>query len=543
MPDFSKTISVSQRSSFFLALLSGVVLGIASLFPDSWKAVVFASVASFGMVLLFSVSQKKSRHFFALGAMFSTTAFYWLPSTITLFGGFPSPLAYLVFALFVATSALQFSLVAKCAEKFAPRSGSSWWVFPVFWLAGEAFFPRLFPWGLGHNFLAWRSFAALASVVGSFSLSFLILSWFSFAYHFFRGRSPKHFGIGVFWLTVLLIAPLTLGVFRHGQVLREAEQAPRVSFGVAQGNIGAWDGSNPKLLGENLAVYQQLSNSAKSAGAEILVWPESVMSTWTPTEYRGQTLQGTRFDPFPGGAVRLLYGGMTYEEKSAEEILRLRRSGSLVSRDDEYEKYNSAIALDASRVVGMYHKRALMPFGEYLPFSDLFPWIRSLSPMSGNLSAGKIVSPVFFPEVKERAVPEVRAGVLICYEDLVGRLSREYAFLDANVFVNLTNDAWYGHSHAQRQHSMLAAWRAVEGSKSLIRATNTGYSVVYGPRGETLATIPMYQPGFAVASVPLLSSQSPYVRWGDSFQWAILGLGFLFLVRSRRLRLDSPKIS
>lgn len=530
--------ALSDRRCLFGFLGAGVSLGVAALYPDRLLAVVFASLAVLGFCFFGRDSEQPGRHFFAAGILFYATAFYWLTYPLQIFGGFPPAIAYALFALFVLISALQFAAVGWGYGKLRPSEASEepWILLPLLWFFGEFFFPRVFPWGVANNFLAWRSFASLAGISGVYPLSFLIFVFMSYAVHIFvqtqvENRIRHH---RLIQLVLGAAMVLTGGAYRYTKMEDEISVSPRGRIGLIQGNLHAKRAADVLLLSANLETYSDLSRQAQAKGASLIVWPESVMNIWTPANVLNQSLRQTKFDPYPNGGGRLLYGTMSFEKKSDAELDKLQRAGAIQSRDDTVDKYNSVVAFDDGRATGIYHKRALMPFGEYLPFASTFPSLRRLSPYTGDLTAGRIVEPIVFRGDPEKQIPELRAGVLICYEDLVPALSRDYVRTGSNLLINLTNDAWYGFSHAQEQHSMLAAWRAIETGRSLVRDTNTGYSAVIDPVGESIASIPLYREGFVVADVPLLVGKTVYSQIGDLLSWGIVVAGLLYLAIGRR---------
>ena len=126
--------------------------------------------------------------------------------------------------------------------------------------------------------------------------------------------------------------------------------------------------------------------------------------------------------------------------------------------------------------------------------------------------------------------PEIRLAPLICYEDLMPWLAREFVRgKKANLLVNLTNDAWFGDTVAPWQHARLAVWRAIETRKAFVRATNTGLTAIISPKGEIVDFLPTFSRGVLTAKVPLMDRETLYVRFGDWFAWlcSLLALGLL----------------
>ena len=101
------------------------------------------------------------------------------------------------------------------------------------------------------------------------------------------------------------LLPLAIGSWRLAAVRAEIAAAPRAKIGIVQGNLHAKQGANVLLLSANLDTYAELSRAAQRDGAGLLLWPESVMNSWTPANLAGLSLRGTKHDPFPGGGGRL----------------------------------------------------------------------------------------------------------------------------------------------------------------------------------------------------------------------------------------------
>ena len=150
---------------------------------------------------------------------------------------------------------------------------------------------------------------------------------------------------------------------------------------------------------------------------------------------------------------------------------------------DDY--YNAMLSLGVSGR-DRYHKRHLVPFGEYLPFDD---WTRPVLdfleiPMS-DFSRGGNGKPL----VTLAGYP---VGIDICYEDAYGdEIIR--ALPEAALLINASNDAWFGDSLAPHQHLEIARMRAVETARYMLRATNTGISAIIDQHGVLRGTSPQFE--------------------------------------------------
>jgi apolipoprotein N-acyltransferase len=114
-------------------------------------------------------------------------------------------------------------------------------------------------------------------------------------------------------------------------------------------------------------------------------------------------------------------------------------------------------------------------------------------------------------------VGPARLSVSICYEAIFPELVREFTARGAELLVNVTNDAWYGTTSAPYQHLAMAAFRAVENRRYLVRAANTGITAVVDPRGRVLEPTRLFDTTVLVREVPLVAESTFYSSHGDVF--------------------------
>jgi apolipoprotein N-acyltransferase len=161
--------------------------------------------------------------------------------------------------------------------------------------------------------------------------------------------------------------------------------------------------------------------------------------------------------------------------------------------------FNSAVLISPSgEWTARYDKIHLVPFGEYLPFPSLFSFAGGLTREVGEFQRGA--------SRQALNAGEQRLGVFICYESIFPDEVRQFADQGAQLFVNISNDGWYGDSGAYAQHLNQTRMRAIENNRWLLSATDTG-----------------------VAPYALASVTTFYTRYGDWFAYAcaIISLGAL----------------
>lgn len=193
----------------------------------------------------------------------------------------------------------------------------------------------------------------------------------------------------------------------------------------------------------------------------------------------------------------------------------------------EHQPLNTALLLgpDAT-IAGRYDKIDLVPFGEFVP--PLFSFVNRITREAGDFVPGHDI-------VVMRAGRE-QLGVFICYESAFPDLVRQFPKRGANVLVNLSNDAYFGHSEAHAQHLLIARMRAVENRRFLIRSTNDGITAVIDPAGRIIRQLPSYQQLASPIRYGLVEQTTFYSRHGDWFAWGCLALGLGIAAADRWLK-------
>jgi apolipoprotein N-acyltransferase len=521
---------------YVLAALSGALyfLGFAGF--DLWPLAFVALVP-----LLWALDPRvplRTRDLLGLGAcagfVMNVGGYYWIVHTLREFSGFPLPLCL----LFAAVVWLYQSLTLACFAllyRWQRRAGLDALV-----AAGAAMcfaewaIPLLFEHYFGaslHGLPLAIQVADLGGpllVTGLLTLAnagiyVLLRSWLdaratrraaAVARAGLRPPSSSHAPTparsGKLALREPLIAAalwgLTLlyGAHRIYTVDAQAARAPTLTVGTVQTNMGLFEKRDDPQEGWRRHLEQSLELTSKRR-VDLLVWPESAFNWFIPEGMHNVSREvlGDKIH------VPTLFGGL---------------SRRLV--EGKRRPFNTAFMTDAQgNLVGSYDKIYLLAFGEYLPLGETFPVLYEWSPNSGNFAQGQHRKPLL--------LGEYRISVLICYEDILPNFVRGVV-KEANpqLFVNLSNDAWFGDSHEPWEHLALAKFRAVEHHRALVRSTNSGVSAMIDPVGRVLAASGVFTRENLAASLPLLDQNYLYETVGD-FP-AALALGALALAAWRR---------
>ena len=161
------------------------------------------------------------------------------------------------------------------------------------------------------------------------------------------------------------------------------------------------------------------------------------------------------------------------------------------------------------RLLTTYHKKHLVPFGEYIPFGEMLStWgVRGLATRDGaDYVAGTGERLLEIPKIG-RVIP------LICYELIFPRNVRSKN--RARLILQITNDAWFGNFSGPFQHLAQAKLRAIEQGLPLIRVANTGISAVLNSRGEVVVKTSLNEATYIDANIPSPRSKTIYAKFAD----------------------------
>jgi apolipoprotein N-acyltransferase len=271
-----------------------------------------------------------------------------------------------------------------------------------------------------------------------------------------------------------------------------------------QGNIPQCRVYNDAQLEEAIDVYRSLSlAAAETPDVDLFVWPESALPAPVLWERRSFAMLAEVLSKLGG---KLLVGSINIVPPP---------EGS----DGPERYYNSALLFGRQgRLLQVYDKVHLVPFGEYVPFSSHLPWLVDLIGMGRDLSPGSEYTLFSLPG-------GIEAGVNICFEDAFPGISREFTRRGADLLMTITNDAWYVESSGSRQHMLHAVFRAVENGRPLFRSGNNSDTCVITPRGRIQGLLhdpvtgERFVRGYKSYDIPV-ATDAPltfYTRFGDVF--------------------------
>jgi apolipoprotein N-acyltransferase len=494
---------------------------------------------------------------FLLGWLTGITYFwgtlYWLIDVMVVFGGLAYILAVILAGLLILYLALYPALFAVIVGYARRQLGvGALLIAPAIWTAtelGRGFFLTGFPWvPLGNSQVTVLPIAQLASVIGVYGLSALVAAPAAAAAYgihhgsdasYFRSRSRSRASEQFTrWSALGAVCLLIAGIGFWGQKRVDASELLRqgapLKVGIVQGNIAQLNKWQPAWRDRILSSYLDMSRKVAAEGVSLIVWPEASMPfLFEEDPMRAEMVRRVARDT---GTFMLLGG---------DQVQRTR----VPNVKDRW--FNSAFLLRPDGgVAGTYKKMQLVPFGEYVPFANIFTFAGPIVESVDNFSAGNRVEVLRFnggPQQEASASPvpsgtnghtpaaaTVSLSTGICYEAVFPSLAREAVRSGSQLLTTITNDAWYGTSSAPFQHFEQASMRAIEEGRFLVRSANTGISGVVDPYGRVLNRTELFVPATLTAEVRLLDQWTLYARIGDAFAYACVTLTVLTLLASTR---------
>ena len=209
--------------------------------------------------------------------------------------------------------------------------------------------------------------------------------------------------------------------------------------------------------------------------------------------------------------LNLLVGGSTYYEfQSGESLPHTARKFS--DNPGHYNAYNTAIMVNSSGKLQLYHKSKLTPGVESLPSYKGFAWLENYA-----IDLGGTVGSLGTDAVRKvyHTISCVPVGPTICYESIFGEFFSEFVKNGAKVMFIITNDGWWGNTGGYRQHFAFAHLRAIETRRSIARSANTGISAFIDQRGDASNVTRYWEPAIIKGTINANDHLTFYVKHGD----------------------------
>jgi apolipoprotein N-acyltransferase len=494
----------SQPLILAQALLAGALLPLAFSPIDIWP-LQFLSTAWLYILLRHRTPRAAAKLGFLYGLGAFGVGISWVYVSIHDFGNAPPPVAGVITTGFVLLLSIYLALQCYAYRRFCTATWSLIPGFAAMWVLGEALRGWLFtgfPWlYLGYPHVS-TLFSGIAPLFGVMGLSFVValsgallgelgLLWRHLHQPDRLARARLSLMLLVLWGACALVRDIAWTTPLEG---------PPLTVGLVQGNVE----QSVKFVNVQEGLNRYASLSVPLWSHDLVVWPETAI----PLVYQREQSLVRQLQAQASATDTTLISGIFFED------------GDTV--------HNSLATFGNGE--GVWHKQKLVPFGEYVPLRRFLSSLLQVFDLpQSSLEPGPANQPLLTAGMATIAP-------FICYEVVYPDFVRRYG-RDADLLLTVSNDTWFGASWGPHQHLQMAAMRARELGRYMIRATNNGISALIDERGRITATVPQFTATVLEGEVRRFGGRTPFARWGS---WPVLLLSFgLVLLSALRPFRDS----
>jgi len=464
-------LSASKTQLFLYPVLAGICLPLGferyKIFPILFLLPLFFH----GMRQL--PLKKKIIAYWLFAVVTNVVGYHWISMVAVDFGGLPPVLAWGVVLLFSIFNNLNFPLWAYF-ERFFGEKASPFFTAALFCVA-EQINPQVFPWYFGTSLDSVLVLYQTADLFGVIGLSFVAMAVIHIPWWIWQHRNYLWSNMKMPFIRQLafLFFVVSYGIGALNKYDNDpAADKKSVGISLIQSNT-----TLEKFYGASLSVddrleeFQSIVDLSKTAiqthpqKTDLVVWPEGSVH-------------------FPILNARAIFNEISnlarehqvYVTAGSGEIGDGKRpSGRRIYHNTQF------VLNPEGEIMGKYRKIVLLAFGEYIPFLDTFPVIENWLPQSISHFTRGTEKPIFSIGENRHWLP------LICYEDIISGFINGFDYRKADFMVNITNDGWFGKSHASHLHKQMARPRTVEYRKPIVRALNTGTSQIIDAAGRIIS--------------------------------------------------------
>jgi len=401
-----------------------------------------------------------------------------------------------------------------------------WLAFEFSYLHGEISWPWL---TLGHGFAFDVKLIQWYEVTGVFggSLWVLIVNLLLFEFlrlYLLKPKRTIHTKLLVTTILMILL-PIIISLTRYYTYKEEINPREIV---IVQPNIDPYLKFNDIPSIEQTQIQVSLAENNITPTTDYVASPETSINDniWISRIEQVPDIIMVRNFVNAHPRIKYITGITCYEEYTAEN--KSVTSNEFGYSGIYYDSHNSAIQIDTSQYIPIYHKSKLVVGVEQMPYPKYFSMLKSLTLRLGGTFRSHAIQ-------KERSVfstigDSVKIAPVICWESVFGEFVNGYIKKGANIIFVITNDGWWGNTPGHRQHNSLSRLRAIETRRSVARSANTGISCFINQRGDVLQRLTWWKRGALRDKLNINNKVTFYTRHGDYIARSAFYLAIIFLL-------------
>ncbi|MCQ2612458.1 MAG: apolipoprotein N-acyltransferase [Treponemataceae bacterium] len=410
---------------------------------------------------------------------------------------------------------IPFDLTNSPAYRLKENSGAAPWaavirvlLFAAAWTVhewGKSTGFLAYPWGtLIMGLYRWKLLTQIVDLTGTRGLSFLAAIFSALVAEGItrldRNRFEKaHYSYARVFCAVVLLFMFS-SVYGIYQFTKERIPEKTVDMVLVQVNADSWENSSEEDV---ILASQTLTRKALNGrSADLVVWSETTLSYLLPDSYYA-------------------YEMIPWDYPLVQSIMDLKIPHLIgapwIKEPENFYYANAAVLFDKDGDIADYYlKTHLVPFAEVIPYYDT-EWMQNLMNALVGFSTAFVPGDSYSViELPLENGDKVSFAAPICFEDAFPSTCRQLFLSGSDLFVNITNDSWSLTDSAEYQHFVISSYRAQEFRTTLVRSTNSGYSVVVDPAGRVIHSMPLFQACSSFVEVPVYQRQmTVYALLGD----------------------------
>ena len=406
-------------------------------------------------------------------------------------------------------------LTFKVRKAWGQKAGL--FAFVVFWLAFEFVYLHgevSFPWLMLGNGFAYETrlfqWYDITGVLGG-SLWVLLVNVLVFQTFFSKKDKFSYDLKKSIWTGIFLLIPIIFSVVKY--YTYEEEHNPRKII-VVQPNIDAYLKFSDIPGSEQTEIQVRLALSKLDSTVDYVVAPETSVNNdiWIG-----------KFDSVPDfNYIQSLHQnfpkmkyvtGITCSQRYSANDPISKTANKYDKTESYFDYFNSAIQIDTTKTIQIYHKSKLVLGEEKMPYPGM---LRSIDPLLVRLGIKfQSIATQQNREVFTASEDSVKIAPVICYESIFGDYMTDYIKLGAGLIFVITNDGWWGDTPGYHQHNALSSLRAVEMRRSIARSANTGISCFINQRGDVVQRLNWWKRDAIIGELNVNTKLTFYTKHGD----------------------------
>jgi apolipoprotein N-acyltransferase len=513
-----------MKKNYLLAILSAILMTIAWP-PNTWLAPLLLIGLVPLLIALNNITQEKSnksgkRFFLTAGLTFllwNTASIYWVFNAVNTFnaGVTGTIIALLVSLIPYGLGALLMTFAFWLFYQLSLNTSKkiAYLGLICFYVSTEYLhqtWDLAFPWmTLGNGFAGMHQLAQWYEYTGVYggSIWILLSNILIFeTYKAWTNNGKKVTLITIFLATLFLPIGLSLYIYNNYQ-----EKSVPTNVVVVQPNVDPYQKYGSITPQDQLNNLIQLSDSVAQMNTEYFIWPETALPNYVDEDQIRSDANFLRAQQFlnkykNGTLITGIESVKWYNEKQTLSAIKHEPSGKY------YDHYNSALQIENSAHLEIYHKSKLVPGVEKMPFPKVFSFLAPVFKHLGGSTSGygwQEKPSVFY------AYSGIGVAPVICYESIWGNWVAESVKNGAQFIAIITNDGWWGNTSGKDQHLMYAKLRALETRRWVVRSANTGISGFINQKGDVVKQTKWWTRTAIKADINLNDEITFYVKNGD----------------------------